>query len=340
MKQRELSYDLMRIVAIIAVIIIHVSATNWYHTSIDNYWLINNFVNALFHSWAVPLFLMVSGALLLNKEITIKKVFLKYIPRVLICLIIWHFIYYFYTNKVFNINSLIEATKKLISGESYSHLWYLYMIIGIYMLLPILSKLVKSLNKNELGYFLIIVLIIAIVIPTIKLLFDFDLTKFIVPYKVLQFNEYIFYFILGYYINNFDVKNKKVLIILIIIFLLTNIGVACFSNNMAIKNNDFINYANTYTVFGVINTICLFMFIKSFFSNKNNKVISSLGNLSFGVYLIHFLIIKILQNHGIHTNIINPVLGNILVTVLVLVISYFIVFIISKIPIMKKTIGL
>ena len=82
--KRFVSYDVLRILAIFAVILIHTTAENWYVTSIDNYWLVNNFVNAL-SRWAVPMFAVITGALLLGKnKISIKTVYVKYIPRILI----------------------------------------------------------------------------------------------------------------------------------------------------------------------------------------------------------------------------------------------------------------
>ncbi len=338
MKERVLSYDLIKIVAIIAVVIIHVSATNWYQTSIDNDWLINNFINALFHSWAVPLFLMVSGALLLSKNITIKKVFSKYIPRILICLVFWHLLYYFYTNSEFTFNNLGLAIKNMLLSKTYSHLWYLYLLIGIYIILPLISKLVNNLDDKMLLYLLVISGIVSIVLPTINLLFGIDI-DYVEPFIVLQFSQYMFYFILGYALNKVKIKTKKNILLILIGFFVVSILVASFSNYMSYKETTRINYSQTYTIFGTICASCLFIFINNKFSNKKNKVINNLGELSFGVYLVHFLVIKVLQRYGIHSNIINPILGNIIVTISVLAISFLISFIISKIPVIKKLIG-
>ena len=151
---RLVSYDILRIIAIFAVIVIHVTAENWYGQSVDNNWLINNFVNGLV-TWAVPLFATITGALLLEKNnITIKKIYTQYVPRILFCLILWHILYYFYQYPSFTITNVIQAIKNGILGVTYSHLWYLYLLLGFYIVLPILNKLVKTLDKKELLYLL------------------------------------------------------------------------------------------------------------------------------------------------------------------------------------------
>jgi surface polysaccharide O-acyltransferase-like enzyme len=339
MKPRKVSIDLMRIIASLAVIIIHVTAVNWYKLPLDQNWLINNFINSLVHSWAVPLFLVISGSLLLAKDCPIKTIYKKYIPRVLICLIIWHFIYYFYVTKIFSFSSFVMGFTQLIQGKSFSHLWYLYVLIGIYILLPLLAKLVKVISKKEYLYLLIIMGIITIIVPTIKLFFNVDINPYFSVFSVFKFSEYIFYFLLGYYLYKYPIKNIVIIRILLIITVLLNIGMAFYSNYMGMKNGIPVVYAQTYTVLGTFSVIGIYSFV-----NRDRKMISKfinmLGELSFGVYLIHFLIIKIIFDYIIHFIIISPIIDVLLITMSVWLISYVVSFILSKIPIIKKIIGL
>ena len=108
MKNKLLYYDYLRIISIFAVIIIHVSAEYWYDFSGNLNWYINNFINGMAGAWPVPLFVTISGSLLLgNKNFTIKNMFYKYIPRILICLVFWHYFYYFYSNASISIMDFI-----------------------------------------------------------------------------------------------------------------------------------------------------------------------------------------------------------------------------------------
>ena len=340
MKKREVTYDVMRIIAIIAVIGIHVSAANWYQDTINSYWLINNFINALVHPWAVPLFLCITGALLLKKDIDCKMIFRKYIPRILLCLIVWHFIYYFSFGNTISIENIFIAFKKMLIGKSFSHLWYLYLLIGIYILIPILCKLVKALDRKQLIYLLSILFVVTILVPSIKMFVKIDLSVYITPFKVFTLNEYIFFLLLGYYLNNYEIKNKIFTKVLPIISLILIIGNAWYGNHLSIINQVTITFAKTNTIISVLAVITIFIVIKRAFAKKESKIITKIGELTFGVYLIHFWILEFLAKYHLTANIINPIFGNILFIIFTFVLSCFISYIISKVPYLRKIIGL
>ena len=96
--------------------------------------------------WAVPCFLMVSGALLLNPErpVTVKKCLTKYIPRMLIAtLVVFCLLFHAVDprqSQPVNAETLLSGFYEIFSGTSWSHVWYLYLMIGIYLLLPFYYK--------------------------------------------------------------------------------------------------------------------------------------------------------------------------------------------------------
>ena len=340
MTKRQITYDLMRIIAILAVITIHVSAENWYQPTVDNYWLINNFINSLAHPWAVPLFISISGALLLKKDLDYKTIFKKYIPRILLCLIVWHFVYYFFGTPKFTMANFLNGLKELANGNSFSHLWYLYFVLGLYLILPFISKLVKALDKKYLLILIIITAFIGIVIPTIKSITKFDLGIYTETYQIFFFDEMFTYLLLGYYLSEYKIKNNKAIIgisLLAIILLVLN---AWYGNHISIIKNATISYASTYNIVAIPMVIAITSIIYKLFSNKESKLITTLGELTFGTYLIHFMIIKGLTKYHITANIINPIFGNIILIIGVAIVAYLISFIISKIPYVRKIIGL
>lgn len=337
---RKCTYDLMRIIAIFAVIIIHVSAETWYHHQIDKTWLLNNFINGLVSSWAVPLFVAISGALLLKKDVSYSGVFKKWLPRIMICLIVWHFIYYFYETRTFSINSLIVGIKNLLIGKSYSHLWYLYFVLGLYIILPFLSKLVKSLDKKYLLILIIITTFVGIIIPTVKNITNFDLNQYTNMYIIFSFNALVPYLLLGYYLNEYKIENSKFIIIITFIGIILLILNSLYGNHISVIKNTAITFAYKNSITAMPVVISIFSIINKYCDKVESRIISTLGELTFGVYLIHFLVIKMLTHYHITNNIINPLFGNIIVAILVAIISYLIVYLISKIPYLRKIIGL
>lgn len=336
MKKRIVYLDLLRIIAIIAVIMIHVSAENWYVTEVDNKWLMNNFINSIVGMWAVPTFVTISGALLLgNSKFNIKSLFTKYLPRIIFILVVWHTIYYFYQNPTLSTTNVVQCYKNLILGEVYSHLWYLYLVIGLYIITPILNKLVRVLNKNEYIYMLIIGFCLTAGIQTLCYFSKFDFYAIIEPYKVLNFNVMLFYYLLGYYLKKWDIPYGKITLVVSVTLLII---MSILQNIISVKKGMPITFSGTSNVLAIFIVASLFSVLKNNQKLKSKLIISKMGKLTLGVYLIHFIIEKTLLKFGINANMINPILGNILVTLIIAVISYLLCFIISKIPIIKKTI--
>ena len=119
--------------------------------------------------WGVPVFVMISGCLFLSGNSTLKKIYQKNIFRIARAFVFWSIVYtiYYYVDKVFILKKEVALTTvvaHIILGHY--HLWFLYMITGIYMILPFLKRIASSkfLTKN----FLILAFIFAIVIPQSK----------------------------------------------------------------------------------------------------------------------------------------------------------------------------
>ena len=83
--ERQLYLDFIRAAATIAVILIHITAQNFHIDPHGTTW------DAL--HWAVPAFLMISGAVFLEKNITIKEIFGKYIFRIAVAYVFWSAVY-------------------------------------------------------------------------------------------------------------------------------------------------------------------------------------------------------------------------------------------------------
>lgn len=336
MKKRIVYFDLLRIIAIIAVIMIHVSAENWYVTEVDSKWLMNNFVNSIVGMWAVPTFVTISGALLLgNSKFNIKSLFTKYLPRILFILVVWHTIYYFYEYPTLSITNIVQCYKNLILGKVYCHLWYLYLVIGLYILTPILNKLVKALNKTEYIYMLVIGFGLTAGVQTLCYISEYNFNALIAPYMVLNFSVMIFYYLLGYYLKKWDIPYNKIILGISLTLLIL---MAIIQNIISAKTGIPTSYSGTSNILAVFIVASLFSVLKNNKKIKNNSAVTKMGELTLGVYLVHFIIEKTLLKFGINANMINPILGNILVTLIIVILSYLLCLLLSKIPIVKKTI--
>ncbi|MGN0478418.1 MAG: acyltransferase, partial [Hominenteromicrobium sp.] len=125
--------------------------------------------------WAVPCFLMVSGALLLDpgKEISVRKIFRKYIPRMLIALaafcILFRVLEILVNQEPVTWSTVFSGLYEILAGTSWSHMWYLYLMIGIYLLLPFYKKITAHSSPAEIRYLLLICVVFLSLLPALKI---------------------------------------------------------------------------------------------------------------------------------------------------------------------------
>lgn len=138
--QRQYNLDYLRVFASIVIILLHVSAQNMdYVEPTGTEWNIYNICNGA-SRWGVPVFVMMSGALFLPREIPTKTLYKKYILRMAIAYIVWSLFYAIFDplrKLIFKDDyhiSFVEIIGSFISGAV--HLWFLPMIIGLYMCIP------------------------------------------------------------------------------------------------------------------------------------------------------------------------------------------------------------
>ena len=144
--------DFLRALAVAAVIVMHNSsdlADQYGKVPMPDWWA-GVFYNGI-SRFCIPVFVMLSGAFLLRpgKEVGMKELFFKRLARLCIPLLCWSIIYVaynYYTGqaqgdeedpvKKFNLPDTLYTFYK---GPVIFHLWYLYMLIGIYLLYPFLN---------------------------------------------------------------------------------------------------------------------------------------------------------------------------------------------------------
>lgn len=343
MKDKRIYYlDFIRIIAIIAVIVIHVTAQNWYNIALNSTtWTIFNIYNSIVR-WAVPILVMISGALFLDKQIDLKKIYQKNIARIIISFIFWSLIYAIIDySKGYALKSVFES---ILIGHY--HMWYLYMIAGLYILVPLLKKIIV--NESTTKYCLIITMIFGILIP--------ELTEIITLYypgagriiKVITNNisfltslGYIFYFVLGYYLSKKQLDNKKSTI-LYFLGLISLIVTIILSLKISQLHNKSIGiFSANLTINIACTTMAIFMFTKKYFlieKVKLKKIIVKISKYSFGAYLVHALVLETLNDLGLNTISIhiNAIISVPLITVIVWIISYLISMVINHIPYLNK----
>ena len=293
--------DKLRGLAIIFVVVQHITSPNIKMVSIGNpVWWISDFFLS-FSTPAVPIFIMISGALLLSQknDSSLFQFFSKRVKKVVIPFIAWIFIYYFFNLYVMHdYFQPYEFIKEVIKGSNTKHLpqhlWFMPLIISLYLVTPILKKFIENATLEEKRYFLVMSIFFGVIIPMVQ-----NFTDIIIPYQGYIFSA--LYFFIGYFMISLsdDWVNRKNLFLSIFVagFIFSFLGTYYLSISSG-KYDGYWFSAQSPGIFLI--SISIFMLFKRFFSQAPKtlfgKLFSYLGKMSYDIYFIHQFWIYILVN--------------------------------------------
>ena len=158
--QRIAYFDVLRILATFAVIVLHLSAQHWADTDVySRAWQAFNLYDSAVR-WAVPVFVMISGALFLSGSQSIGHILKKNVSRLVTAFIFWSALY-----AVFMVNFEGCPTNLILQQflNGHYHMWFLFMIVGLYLIVPFLRPIVR--DEKLLRYFLLLTLIFTFLLP-------------------------------------------------------------------------------------------------------------------------------------------------------------------------------
>ena len=206
-RRRSSAVDLVKTVAILDVLISHVAVPAFAADAVGTpAWLCALFWACVSHV-SVSLFLMASGTLLLNPDrpMTLKKLYTKNFPRLLVALLFWAVCYKVFSLLAFSqltAPALIQALKEVVLFRHEEHLYYLHIMLLVYAFLPITQLVAAHADRRQLSYLLGLWFLLGILYPTVKTFWPFTLLVGI-PKQWLMNMTYasIGYTLLGRYLS-------------------------------------------------------------------------------------------------------------------------------------------
>jgi surface polysaccharide O-acyltransferase-like enzyme len=331
----------LRLIALYAVIILHSTAPllMQYGKVPLSDWLMADFLNAIVR-FAVPVFIMITGALLLNREYETSSFLKKRLGRVVIPFFFWSLVYigYSWYNEEFTFSNNAWANVKLVlhflkNGSSY-HLWYVYMLIGLYFFIPIIGKYVRNATEKEVLYFLIIWF-------AVMMLSQPYLMRYNPSVDMHYFAGYVGYLVLGYYLayKDFNIKHLRLwmVAVFIISIALIAIGTWLVTPNPKWPGTMFYEPLNPAVL---TLSASVFMMAKLSVPKVPPFIIQIrdfASKYNYGIYLAHALVLYFLDDpFGISYKLGVPILSIPLTALLCFIISLLLVWIINKIPFIGK----
>ena len=342
--------DLVRVIATWCVILVHVAAdviTEWRVIPWDRWWTAN-FYDSLSRG-AVATFVMLSGALLLPKTESYRDFFRKRFGKVLIPFLAWSLFYLLWKQHFYEPSlGPAEMLRRFATDRVYFHLWFLYVLTGLYLIAPVLRVLTAHAREKDLGYFLALCFIVSFCLP-----FAEDLSKLLghpfhikLPMEPVQ--GFVGYFVLGHFIRRYasekSVPSARVLWVLSLLTCLFGTAWICARTN-SFSPLFYDNMAPNIALYAA----AFFILIKQASPALEKRVTGRLRGVtvlvakaSFGIYLIHPAFIDILD-HGrwgftLRSTAAHPAFMIPFVAAVVYLLSLGAVLVIQKVPLLRKTV--
>ncbi len=336
--------DLIRSLAILWVVVIHVAdlvVRKWHHIP-DTWWHIGNVFGASTRV-AVPLFVMLSGALLLGRKESYKEFAQKRLVRILLPLLVWSIIYFLYRMGYHGKEiSWQKALTTLLKGKAYFHLWFFYMLAGLYLMTPLLRIFVQHAQKRDLFYLICLWFYVVSLVWVLRFYLDLR-----IGIDLVNLGGYLGYFVAGYLIVTSRISSRMAwlaLAVWMVALLVTVIGTVEVVQEMGKYNERFYNYRSWNVVLMSISCFILLKYTADRWENRlpglGIKILSVLSQASLGVYLIHVIPLEFFQNGSLgftlHPAQSHPLWMIPLMVICVFGVSLAVTLILLRIPLVRR----
>ena len=333
-RPRVFYLDALRCYAIICVVLLH--AITPYFTNAAYFgtrsWIAMLSLNP-FCRTAVAVFFMISGHLLLNDPLAdnMRSFYKKRIPRLIIPLFTWNIIYYLYYDVMWG--RIDDYSAQFLGRGTAYHMWYVYTLIGIYLLAPFLKKITDACSKGQVTGLFILLISMTTIRPFINMVTPLSINLF---EPLMQ--GYIGFILIGYLLGSVDFSRwQRVLFYIggVAGYVLSVVFV--YTGSTAEKLDFSINAA--YSLPRFLIAAALFVLAKQLFGKSDGqgsvaRVVSRCAEIVFGVYWVHVLVLEELKRLFFMEA--TPLVQGLVRFALAFVISAVVAAIINRVKPMKK----
>ena len=305
--QRYLKYDLIRVIAVCTVLIGHISAYMVVHFpepsgAAFRTGIIFDCIGAV----CIPLFLMLSGALLLDEKRSfhVGHCFRRNYVSIALSLAFWLTFYAAWRGILLPVlkgnppDTHVFFRYFLVFDGDFPHLWYLFMLLGIYPAVPILRLFVKTENRRYILGIILFALLVRFIPFNAGILTsgsEYSVQAFMDKFYIQYVSEKIAYLLIGWYLSVFPPAGMKKA-------LLITAGAAAACGNMLLilrlmaENPDILGFISNKSTTMLLYGAALFTLLLSVCKEKTteNQAVRLLSDASFGIYIMRVLVLEIL----------------------------------------------
>jgi surface polysaccharide O-acyltransferase-like enzyme len=349
-KKLAIPVDLIRTLAIGLVVLLHASNEALQASSVPMpYWWTALIYKSLSLS-CVPLFVMLSGALLLQPEKLHEpiRVFLKKrLSRIGLAFVFWSMVYLAWGFYVYNVpvtldNVVQGIVKDLFTGAWY-HFWFIYLIIGLYLITPILRVIIAYGTPRISRYLVALWFAGVAVLPLFQLGLGYTLDA-----GVFVLGGFIGYFVMGDYLQKITARNAILYGLLAASFVGTIFGTWLMTYPLSglQQSNYFLGYLTVNVIVGSVALYLLLLKVKPDWPGPNHPLrplVQAISSNTLPIFLFHIIILETFERgllgFTISYTTLNPIVEIPLLAALTFFITLGLVLLMRRVPILNKLIG-
>ena len=339
LKDKTVWIELLRIIACFFVIVNHTNSQIFANTVPSPTWFVSLtyfFVSKI----AVPLFVMISGYLLLDREETYGKAY-KRVACMLIVLTVFSLFYYIwlYREERLLTIGIRDFLEMLFTGQIVDSYWYLYMYIGLLGMLPFLQKLVKGMQQKDFHVFFLWSFVIYGIWPI--LVHYASMFSWTEDFEMPLFTSYICMLFIGAYLKRYGKPSKKwkcISVAVVVVMLIFNVTATYCEYLFVTQHVSIYLFLDDRTLFPiVISAAAVFYLIKDMrLEGWLGNVITIIGSCTFGMYLLSDYLVEslwyVFQNLCWY---VHPFIAVIALEIVVFVVGFVVTCLLKKIPFLK-----
>ncbi|MHA6896258.1 acyltransferase [Ralstonia pseudosolanacearum] len=332
--------DAARVISIFAVVFLHISASVVTEADFgSSTWWHGNIYDSLVR-WCVPVFVMISGALLLDESRVenAASFYRRRVKRIVLPLMFWTIAFLFWNAIKARFSGaefgLAEAVKSVARGKPHYHMWFLFMIVGLYLFTPLIRTLVRHSKRSELWFFVAVMFFFSALDELYGAFSNDDGEVFL-----FWFLPYVPYFICGHLIATSKRDGGKLISLMVFVasVFLTAVGCYFLAHTQGLDRG--LYFYGYLSVSVIPMSIALMWLLKSLsFSEPVAERLGVVSALTLGIYLIHPVFLESVRFFYFKAKDYYPLLSVPVLSVLIFVGSLMVAFVLRKVPYLKRVI--
>lgn len=293
---RNTALDTLRTLSILFVIAIHTAGRFLmpYAGYTKSVFLQGAVIESLVQ-WGVPLFVMLSGAFVLGGNDSVQKIYGKRLPKLFWPLLLWLPVNWLWVLLTGGSAKLIQL---FLHGQPFMHLWFMVMLIGLYLIIPLLNRLIKKAGHHPSVLYILVLFFMFIAVLWRLYIYRTAPTDFNLYMHPLLFLQYTGYFLAGYVLRNYPLSAGRSSAGL---YVLLMFAAWCFTFLMLLKQrgmtgNTPLYLLDNFSPGSVLGSISLFSLMCHPRMRKMKKnILSGIHAEVMGIYLMHLMAINLLE---------------------------------------------